>query len=87
MRNLVMLVLGLIVVLLAALSVNQEKIALKFAIWQTPYEISVYWWLLAAFGLGFFISLINTFLVNASLRIENRQLKKSLEEAARSGKP
>jgi len=60
--------------------VNQEEIALRFAIWTTPFEISVYWWLLVAFGLGVFTGFLNSFFVNIRLRIENRRIKKSLRD-------
>ena len=68
------------VLLLSALSVNQEEIVLRFAVWETPFQVSVYWWLLAAFGLGVFTGLLNTFFINIRLRLENRRLKKSLKD-------
>ena len=75
-----MLVLFISVVLLAALSVNQEEIVLRFAIWETPFQISVYWWLLAAFGFGVFTGLLNTFFINIRLRLENRRMKRALKD-------
>ena len=64
----------------SAIASNQEEITLRFAVWETPFEISVYWWLLIAFGLGIFIGLLNTFFVNAGLRRENKRLHKKLEK-------
>ena len=61
---------------------NQEEIVLKFAIWETPFKISVYWWLLAALALGFSLGLLNTFFINIRLRLENKRLKKALEQSS-----
>jgi len=65
---------------LSALSVNQEEIALRFAIWKTPFEISVYWWLLVAFGLGVFAGFLNSLFINVRLRIENKRINRSLRD-------
>ena len=77
-----LLVLFISIILLSALSVNQEEIFLKFAIWETPFKISVYWWLLAALALGFSLGLLNTFFINIRLRLENKRLKKALEQSS-----
>ena len=61
---------------------NQEEIVLKFAVWETPFKISVYWWLLAALALGFSLGLLNTFFINIRLRLENKRLKKALEQSS-----
>ena len=82
MRNFVLLVLFISIILLSALSVNQEEIVLKFAVWETPFKISVYWWLLAALALGFSLGLLNTFFINIRLRLENKRLKKALEQSS-----
>ncbi len=84
MKNFALLILIIVVLLLSALSVNQEEIVLRFAIWETPFQISVYWWLLAAFGLGVFTGLTNTFFINVRLRLENRRIKKSLKDLSDS---
>ena len=76
-----LLVLFISIILLSALSVNQEEIVLKFAVWETPFKISVYWWLLAALALGFSLGLLNTFFINIRLRLENKRLKKTLEQS------
>ena len=77
-----LLVLFISIILLSALSVNQEEIVLKFAVWETPFKISVYWWLLAALALGFSLGLLNTFFINIRLRFENKRLKKALEQSS-----
>ena len=77
-----LLVLFISIILLSALSVNQEEIVLKFAVWETPFKISVYWWLLAALALGFSLGSLNTFFINIRLRLENKRLKKALEQSS-----
>ena len=77
-----LLVLFISIILLSALSVNQEEIVLKFAVWETPFKISVYWWLLAALVLGISLGLLNTFFINIRLRLENKRLKKALEQSS-----
>ncbi len=71
------LIIGLL--FFSAIAANQEEITLRFAVWETPFKISVYWWLLMAFGLGIFIGLLNTLFVNVRLRSENRRLYKQME--------
>ena len=80
MRNLLIFILTIGLLFFSAIASNQEEITLRFAVWETPFEISVYWWLLIAFGLGIFIGLLNTFFVNAGLRRENKRLNKKLEK-------
>ena len=80
MRNLLIFILTMGLLFFSAIASNQEEITLRFAVWETPFEISVYWWLLIAFGLGIFIGLLNTFFVNAGLRRENKRLNKKLEK-------
>tara|TARA_A100001011_G_scaffold295480_1_gene307799 strand:+ start:626 stop:880 length:255 start_codon:yes stop_codon:yes gene_type:complete len=71
------LIIGLL--FFSAIAANQEEITLRLAVWETPFKISVYWWLLMAFGLGIFIGLLNTLFVNVRLRSENRRLYKQME--------
>ena len=71
------LIIGLL--FFSAIAANQEEITLRLAVWETPFKISVYWWLLMAFGLGIFIGLLNTLFVNVRLRSENRRLHKQTE--------
>ena len=72
-----MLVAGVV----AALAVNQETIALKFAIWETPVSLSIFWWLLLVFLLGLSVGLLNGLWVNIKRRFENRRLRQSLSDA------
>ena len=62
--------LALLAFCLAGLAVNQEPIALKFVTWHTP-PLSVFWWLLAAFGTGLLLGLLG---ISASER-ELRKLR------------
>ena len=38
--------------LVAAVAVNQEKVSLSFLNWRTPFELSLFWWLLGVFLAG-----------------------------------
>ena len=80
MRNLLVFIFIIGLLFFSAIASNQEEITLRFAAWEAPFKMSVYWWLLIAFGLGIFIGLLNTFFVNAGLRLENKRLHKKLEK-------
>ena len=79
MRNFLIFILVIGLLFFSAIAANQEEITLRFAVWETPFKISVYWWLLIAFGFGIFIGLLNTLFVNTRLRLENRRLRKQME--------
>ena len=79
MRNFLIFILIIGLLFFSAIAANQEEITLRFAVWETPFKISVYWWLLIAFGFGIFIGLLNTLFVNTRLRLENRRLRKQME--------
>tara|TARA_E500000331_G_C16656700_1_gene455241 strand:- start:147 stop:443 length:297 start_codon:yes stop_codon:yes gene_type:complete len=79
LRNFLIFILIIGLLFFSAIAANQEEITLRFAVWETPFKISVYWWLLMAFGLGIFIGLLNTLFVNVRLRSENRRLYKQME--------
>ena len=68
--------------LFSAIAANQEEISLRFAVWKTPFKLSVYWWLLVSFGLGISIGLLNTLVINTRLRFENKRLHRRLESLA-----
>ena len=70
--------------LFAALAVNQEQVALTFAVWQTPFTLSIFWWLLMALLLGIFLGWFYNWVRFFPLRMQLRRLKKSLaaEESA-----
>ena len=38
--------------LVAAIAVNQEEVSLSFLHWRTPFELSLFWWLLGVFIAG-----------------------------------
>ncbi len=71
--------LALLVFLFAALAVNQGHIALEFLIWRTP-EISVFWWLLAAFASGTLIGVTGLTLISMKQSLRHRRLTQQLEE-------
>ena len=72
--------LAIILFFLAALAVNQDPVALRFLAWQTP-SISVFWWLLAAFGLGLLLGLLGITVLTTRLSLKNRKLSKQLGNA------
>lgn len=71
--------LALLLFFFAALAVNQGHIALEFLIWRTP-EISVFWWLLAAFSLGLLVGITGLTLVSMKQSLRNRRLAKQLQQ-------
>ena len=78
--RLLLAVLAILAFLLAALAVNQQEITLQFLSWQTP-TLSVFWWLLAAFGGGLLLGLLGITVVSARHRLKNRSLAKRLDQA------
>ncbi len=80
-RRLMFAVVALIVLLMAAVGVNQDDVELRFLIWKTPAE-SVFWWLLAAFLLGTVMGYVLAFLTSFKSRIERRRLQRSVDEQA-----
>jgi uncharacterized membrane protein YciS (DUF1049 family) len=74
------LVLALLVFLFSVLAVNQDVIALQFVTWRTP-EISMFWWLLAAFALGLLLGLLGVAWSTARLSLRNRRLTRRLGAA------
>ncbi len=81
LKSLVLLVAVIIAFTVAALTVNQTELPLTFAIWQTPFALSMFWWLLIAFVVGLLFGLLNTLWVNVQHRLSNRKLRKSLDQA------
>ena len=78
--KLLLAVLAVLVFLLAALAVNQQEITLQFLRWQTP-TLSVFWWLLGAFGGGLLLGLLGITVVSTRQRLKNRSLAKRLAQA------
>ena len=68
---------ALVLFFFAALAVNQDSIALKFLVWQTP-EVSVFWWLLAAFLLGLLLGLVGMVVGSARSGLKRRRLQHQL---------
>ena len=71
----------ILVFLLAALAVNQTEITLTFAVWETPFALSMFWWLFAAFLIGLLFGLLNALWVNFKQRLQVRKLRQSLDRA------
>ena len=59
--------------LFAALAVNQEQVALTFAVWQTPFTLSIFWWLLSALVVGIALGALYGGWVNVRYRFANRR--------------
>ncbi|MFU8813950.1 MAG: lipopolysaccharide assembly protein LapA domain-containing protein [Pseudomonadales bacterium] len=81
-RKLLWAVLAIAVFGFALLAVNQGQIALRFLRWETP-EVSVFWWLLAAFLLGAGFTAIGCGITSMRLRVRQRSLNKQLDESRR----
>ena len=67
--------------LFAALAVNQEQVALTFAVWQTPFTLSIFWWLLGALVIGILLGVLYGSWLNVRYRFANRRLRKALAKA------
>jgi len=76
--RLLVVVLALVAFCFAALAVNQGQVALRFLAWETP-EVSVFWWLLLAFGAGLVIGLLGMSFVSARARLRQRSLSRQLD--------
>ncbi len=72
--------LAILLFFLAALAVNQDPVVLRFLAWQTP-SVSVFWWLLAAFGAGLLMGLLGITVLTTRLSLKNRKLSKQLGNA------
>jgi uncharacterized membrane protein YciS (DUF1049 family) len=81
LKSLVLFLALFLALLLAALAVNQQEITLTFAVWETPFALSMFWWLFAAFLLGLAFGLVNALWVNARQRLQARQLRQNLAKA------
>ena len=81
LKSVVVLVAMILAFLLAALAVNQTEITLTFAVWETPFALSMFWWLFAAFLTGLLFGLLNALWVNFKQRLQVRKLRQSLDRA------
>ena len=80
LKSIVVLFALLLSFLLAALAVNQQEITLTFAVWETPFALSMFWWLFAAFLIGLMFGLLNALWVNLKHRLQVRKLRQSLAQ-------
>ena len=78
LKSLLFISILALVFVLAALAVNQQQVALNFVSWQTPFTLSIFWWLLMALLLGIFLGWLYNWLRHFPLRMQVRKLKKSL---------
>jgi len=81
LKTIVLIFAMVIAFLLATLAVNQQEMALTFAVWETPFTLSMFWWLLAAFLIGLTFGLCNALWMNVKARMQARKLKQSLAQA------
>jgi uncharacterized integral membrane protein len=75
-------VIAIVLFFFALLAVNQGPVALRFLNWQTP-ELSVFWWLLAAFLLGVLSATLAYSMTTVRLRMRQRALTKQLDDSRR----
>jgi len=81
LKSLLFISILALVFVFAALAVNQQQVALNFVVWQTPFTLSIFWWLLMALLLGIFLGWSYNWLRHIPLRLQVRKLKKSLAVA------
>ena len=72
--------------LVAAIAVNQEKVSLSFLYWRTPFELSLFWWLLGVFLAGALYGSIFGFIRRLKQSGEIKRLKKIITQL-KSGQP
>ena len=80
LKTLLFVCLLVLVFVFAALAVNQQQVALSFVRWQTPFTLSIFWWLLMAVLLGIFLGWFYNWVRYFPLRVQLRKLKKSLAD-------
>lgn len=81
LKSLFFLCILLLVFLFSALAVNQQQVALSFVNWQTPFTLSIFWWLLMALVLGALLGWLYNLIRHLPLRMQVRRLKKALASA------
>ena len=81
LKSLLFVCVLILVFLFAALAVNQEQVALSFVRWQTPFTLSIFWWLFLVLMLGLFLGWFYSLVRHLPLRMQVRKLKKSLAAA------
>jgi uncharacterized membrane-anchored protein YhcB (DUF1043 family) len=50
-------------------------------VWQTPFTLSIFWWLLAALVIGVALGALYGGWLNVRYRFANRRLRKALDKA------
>lgn len=78
LRWLAFIIFAIVVLVFGMLAVNQDSVSLRLLDWQTP-QISVFFWLLAAFALGLSAGIVGMMLSGVKHRLERRKLNKTLE--------
>lgn len=81
LKSLLFICLLILVFVFAMLAVNQQQVALSFVSWQTPFTLSIFWWLLMAFLLGVLLGWFYNLVRHLPLRMRVRRLQKSLAAA------
>lgn len=81
LKSLLFICVLILVFLFAALAVNQQQVALSFVQWETPFTLSIFWWLFSALMLGVFLGWFYSFVRHLPLRLKVRKLKKALVAA------
>ncbi len=71
----------ILVGVIGALFQSQEEVVLRFAIWETPWPLSIFWWLVLAFVMGVLLGVINNVWFGFKRRLENRRLRQDLAKA------
>ena len=66
--------------LVAAIAVNQEKVSLSFLYWRTPFELSLFWWLLGVFLAGTLYGSVFGFIRRLKQSGEIKRLKKIITQ-------
>jgi uncharacterized membrane protein YciS (DUF1049 family) len=81
LKTIVLIMAMIIAFAVAALAVNQQELTLTFAVWQTPFALSMFWWLMAAFLIGLTFGLVNALWINLKHRLQVRKLSQSLSQS------
>ena len=72
-------IFAIVALVFGMLAVNQESVALRLLDWQTP-EVSVFFWLLAAFALGLSAGVVGMMLSGMRHGLERRRLNKLIAQ-------
>ena len=74
----VVVLLAIVLFLVGLFAVDQTPVTLAFLAWRSP-ELSVFWWLLGAFGLGAVVGMVGAGLATVRRSLEHRKLRRELE--------